>query len=126
MGPEAASRSIWGNISADDPLRPSAIRCKSRLSLGSEVGLRAITIVIWRVIGGVFLIYAVTLAIVQFGAVTGAFGQIMDDESLYTSKILFSIFLWPAVCAVAGIVVILASRLLADIVLRGLDSNGSQ
>ena len=85
--------------------------------------LRAIATVIWRVIGGVFLIYAVATAIVQFGAVTGTFGQIMDDESLYTGVTLFAMFLWPMVSAIAGIFVILASRLLARLVVRGLDSN---
>jgi hypothetical protein len=86
------------------------------------MNLRAIATVIWRVIGGVFLIYAVATAIVQFGAVSGTFGQIMDDESLYNGVTLFSIFLWPMVSAVAGVLVILASRSLAGLVVRGLDS----
>jgi len=86
------------------------------------MNLRAIATLIWRVIGGVFLIYAVATAIVQFGAVSGTFGQIMDDESLYTGVTLFSIFLWPMVSAIAGVLVILASRSLAGLVVRGLDS----
>lgn len=87
--------------------------------------LRAIAIVIWRVIGGVFLIYAVATAIVQFGAVAGTFGQLefMDDESLYSGTTLFAMFLWPTVLAIAGIAIILASRSLAGLVVRGLDSS---
>lgn len=85
--------------------------------------LRTLATVIWRVIGGVFLIYAVATAIVQFGAVSGSFGQIMDDESLYTGATLFAILLWPMVSGIAGIVVVLASHSLAGLVVRGLDAN---
>ena len=83
--------------------------------------LRTVATVIWRVIGGVFLIYAVATAIVQFGVVTGTFGQIMDSESLYTGATLFAMFLWPMVSGLAGIIVILASRSLAGLVASGLD-----
>ena len=88
--------------------------------------VRAIATVIWRVIGGVFLIYAVATSIVQFGAVAGTFGQLefMDDESLYTGATLFAMFLWPVVSAVAGIAVILGSRFLAGLVVRGLEVSG--
>ena len=88
--------------------------------------LRAIATIIWRVIGGVFLIYAVATAIVQFGAVAGTFGQLefMDDESLYSGATLIAMFLWPMVSAIAGITVILASRSLAGLAVRGLDSSG--
>ena len=85
--------------------------------------IRTLATVIWRVIGGVFLIHAVATAIVQFGAVSGTFGQVMDDASLYTGTTLFAIFLWPIVSGIAGIVVVLASRTLAGLVIRGLDAN---
>ena len=85
--------------------------------------LRTTATIIWRVVGGVFLIYAVTTAIVQFGAVTGTFGRIMDGDSLYTGATLFAIFLWPMVSGLAGIVVILTSRSLAGLVVHGLDTN---
>jgi hypothetical protein len=87
--------------------------------------LRATATMIWRVIGGVFLIYSVATAIVQFGVVTGTFGQIMDRESLYTGATLFAMFLWPIVSGIAGLIVILASRSLAGLVVRGLDFNDS-
>ena len=83
--------------------------------------MRQLATVIWRVIGGVFLIYAVATAIVQFSAVNGTFGQIMDDESIYEDVTLFAIFLWPVVSAFAGIIVILTSSSLAELVVRGLD-----
>lgn len=85
--------------------------------------LRVFATVVWRVVGGVFLIYSVSTAIVQFGAVSGSFGQIMDDESLYTGVTLFAIFLWPMVLAIAGIIVIMSSRKLAGLVTGGLDSS---
>ena len=85
--------------------------------------LRTIATVIWRVIGGVFLIYGFATAIVQFGAVTGTFGQIMDGESLYTGATIFAMFLWPMVLGLTGIIVFLTSRSLADLVVRGLDTN---
>ena len=94
-------------------------------NIGSDMKPRAIAIVIWRVIGGVFLIYAVATALVQVGVVAGTFGQLefMDDESLYAGSTLFAMFLWPIVLSVAGVAVILASRFLAGFVVRGLDSS---
>jgi len=86
--------------------------------------LQNLAIVVWRVIGVVFLTNAVANVVVQFGAVSATFGQIMDDESLYRGSTLFAIFLWPMVLAVMGTVFILASRTLARLVVRGLDSHG--
>jgi uncharacterized membrane protein len=85
--------------------------------------LRSLAIVVWRIIGTVFLIYAAATVIVQFGAVSGTFGQIMDGESLYTGSTLFAIFLWPTILSVVGVAVIATSRALAGFVVRGVDSD---
>lgn len=88
--------------------------------------LRSIAIVIWRSIGCVFVIYGVATAIVQFGVVTGTFGQIMDSESLYTGSTLFAMFLWPIVLSTTGLIMFLASRGLAGVVVHRIENPRSQ
>ena len=81
--------------------------------------------VIWRIVGGTFIIYGIITAIVQFVAVSSTFGQFMESESLYEGTALLSILLWPIVLVVAGLILILFSRVLARQVIRGLSGSSS-
>ena len=86
--------------------------------------LRAIAVVIWRVIGYVFVIYGIVSAVVQLGIMSGTFGLIMDIEPLYEGVKFFTMFMWPIVLIIAGLIIVLASRRLSGLVTRGLyDSN---
>ncbi len=84
---------------------------------------RTLATLVWRIVGVVFIIDGIATAIVQFVAVTGTFGQFMDNESLLTGTTLFAIFIWPIVLSIAGIIIIFVSHSLAGLVVRGLDVN---
>ena len=110
-------------MTAIDPKQPLAIRRVATHNLRENMEARTLATLIWRIVGAAFIIYGIATGIVQFVAVTGTFGQIMDDESLLTGTTLFAIFVWPVVLSIAGIIIIFLSRGLAGLVARGLDVN---
>jgi len=82
--------------------------------------IRDIAIVIWRIVGCVFIINGLLSFVVQFAAITSTFGPIMDEETLYSATTSAAMFLWPVISILIGLIGIVASRFLAKLVVRGL------
>ena len=89
------------------------------------MGLERLATVIWRIIGGSFIIHGIMTAIVQFVAVGASFGQIMDTESLFVGTTLVGILLWPLIMIGSGLLIFYFSRVFARICTRGLDSTNT-
>ncbi len=85
-----------------------------------NTNLKNIAIVIWRIVGVITIFNALSVIVVQVTAIDSTFGQIMDDESLYTGEVVLSLLIWPTLSIVFGLIAIIKSKFLAELLIRGI------